>query len=207
MISIKTNRKTNKNSNSLLQSKTRYTKTKNTKTKNTKTKMKNAKRKKNKTKQNIDKFCNVYKNDINGKSNKKLYKSCKINKYCRKYKCQDIDIKLLKAKQKNIGNNYNKIIFDKIKLSCPQNIIKEDEPKIIKKQNQCVNKTIKQIFKDNNLEEIYKKSLECDNTICAKEKKIFNINLFKQRQIKFKKSDKTNNIIEVDNDLIVNGDL
>ena len=177
MISRKTKSTKSKsqktNINSLLQSKSKNTKSKNTKSKNNKskhtksknTKSKNTKSKKIKKQHVIDKICNVYKNDISGKPNKKLYKSCKINKYCRKYKCQDIDSKLLKAKQTKIGNNYNKIIFDKIKSSCPQNILQEDDPKLIKKQNQCVNKTIKQIFKDNNLEEIYKKSIECDNVI------------------------------------------
>ena len=194
-----------KNSNSLLKSKT--TKNKHSKSKNRKTtKNKHTKSKKIKRPHVIDKICKVYKKDINGKLNKKLYNSCKINKYCRKYKCQDIDSKILKAKQKHFGNDYNKIIFDKIKLSCPQNIL-EDDPKLVKKQKHCVNKTIKNIYKDNNLEEIYKKSVECDNIICAKEKKIFNTNLFRQKQIKFKTSQIKKNTIEVDQDLIINGDL
>ena len=207
-----------KNINSLLKSKSKYTKSKYTKSKYTKSKYTKSKKttktksKKNKKHHNIDKICNIYINDINGKPNKKLYNSCKINKYCRKYKCQDIDTKLLKAKQKYIGNNYNKIIFDKIKTLCPQNIIKQDDQTVIKKQNKCTNKAIKQIFKDNHLEEIYKKSIECDNKTCTKEKKIFNINLFKQKQIKLKKSQlKQNSIVvdfenEVDHDLIERGD-
>ena len=199
MLSIKI-----KNSNSLLKSKT--TKTKNSKSKNRKTtKNKNNNSKKIKRPHIIDKICKIYKKDISGKLNNKLYNSCKINKYCRKYKCQNIDYKILKAKNKHFGNDYNKIIFDKIKLSCPQNIL-EDDPKIVKKQKNCVNKTIKNIYKDNNLEEIYKKSVECDNIICAKEKKIFNSNLFRQKQLKLKKS-QIQNTTGVDHDLIINGDL
>ena len=73
-----------------------------------KTKNKN---KKNKTKRIIDKYCSFYKTDINGKINKKLFLSCKLNKYCRKYKCKDIDYKMIKLKKKQIGLNYNTIIF------------------------------------------------------------------------------------------------
>ena len=109
-------KKINKITNSLLKSKTKTSKTKTSKTRTNKTKKNQVKRP-----HMIDKFCKIYKNDITGKPNKKLYNSCKINKYCRKYKCQDIDSKILKAKQKYIGNDYNKIIFDKIKASCPQN--------------------------------------------------------------------------------------
>ena len=216
-------KKINKITNSLLKSKTKTKKTsKTSKTSKTKlrypSKTKTKTKTKNKKKQHlIDKFCKIYKNDINGKPNKKLYNSCKINKYCRKYKCQDIDSKILKAKQKHIGYDYNKIIFDKIKASCPQNIIKEDDPKLMKKQNQCVNKTIKKIFKDNNLNDIYIKSVECDKVTCAKEKKIFNTNLFRQKQIKLNKTHKKKNTSkyttkidfenEVDHDLIIKGDL
>jgi hypothetical protein len=197
-----------KTKNTLLKSKTtKYTKNKHTKNKHTKNKHTKNKHTNNKQKTRqriIDKYCAIYKNDINGKPNKKLYMSCKINKYCRKYKCQDIDYKIIKEKQKKIGPNYNKIIFDKIKSSCPQkikntgNILEDDDQnKIMKKQKQCENKALKQIYKDNNLEEIYKKSVECDNIICAKEQKIFNINLFRQKQIKVKKS-KKNKINSID---------
>ena len=192
--------------NSLLKTKNKHTKNKHTKNKHTKT---------NKLKRphNIDKYCKYYKTDINGKTNKKLYNSCKINKYCRKQKCQDIDSKLLKAKQTNIGNDYNKIIFDKIKSSCSENISEEDVLKNSKTQKKCVSKAIKQIYKDNNLTDIYKKSLECDNVTCAKEQKIFNINLFRQKKIHLNKSkikliNNNNNFKnEVDHDLIVRGDL
>jgi hypothetical protein len=215
MSSIKTSK--NKTNNSLLKSKTtkkthkknKYNKIKHTKIKNTKTK--HTKSKHNKKPHIIDKFCSFYKKDINGKINKNLYNSCKINKYCRKYKCQDIDSKILKAKQKNIGFNYNKIIFDTIRKSCPETISDEDENKYNKKQKQCEKKAIKKLYKDNNLEDLYKKSVACDNVICSKEQKIFNTNLFRQKQIKLRKSQKK--IIEdnefenePDHDLILRGD-
>ena len=187
-------------------------KTLKSKSKTTKTNHSKSKHSKNKKKTHIiDKYCGYYKTDINGKINKNLYNSCKINKYCRKYKCQDIDYKMIKAKQKHIGFNYNKIIFDKIKESCNQNIT--DKVLFNKKKNkQCENNAIKNIFKDNNMEELYNKSKECDNIICAKEQTIFNQNLFRQKQIKLKKSQKNklNKIdltTKVDMDLIKRGDL
>ena len=167
----------------------------------------------NKRPHNIDKYCGFYKTDINGKINKKLYNSCKINKYCRKYKCQDIDSKMINIKKTKIGANYNKIIFDKILSSCPENLYSSDDDKKNKQKKQkCISKTIKQIYKDNNIEDLYKKSIECDKIICAKEQKIFNNNLFREKQLKLNKSqvkilidqDLPN---EVDIDLIKNGDL
>jgi hypothetical protein len=212
MISKKQN-----TNNTLLKSKltnSKLTKSKLTKSKLTKsklTKKSKLKLKHKKSKNIIDRYCGYYKTGINGKINKNLYSSCKINKYCRKYKCQDIDNKMIKAKQTNIGFNYNKIIFDKIKKSCNQNITGDD--KVFKKTTkQCANNAIKEIFKDNNLEELYNKSIECDKITCVKEQKIFNQNLFRQKQINLKKSQKAkikeNDLQnEVDLDLIQRGDL
>jgi len=175
-----------------------------------KTKNKN---KKNKTKRIIDKYCSFYKTDINGKINKKLFLSCKLNKYCRKYKCKDIDYKMIKLKKKQIGLNYNTIIFNSIKTSCPDNLFSsDDENKNKKKKKACENKAIKKIYKDNNIGDIYKQSIDCDNLICSKEKKNFNNYLFQHKQFQLNKSQK--NIIkdynfenEVDKDLIEKGDL
>ena len=209
-----TNKKhTNKKHTNIKHTNKKHTNIKHTNIKHTNKKHTNKKHT-NKKQHIIDKYCGFYKNDINGKPNKKLYNSCKINKYCRKYKCQDIDSKILKAKQKYIGHNYNKIIFDNIKSFCPvnnQSILDEDEIKNTKKQKQCEKKAIKQIYKDNNLEDIYKKSIECDNIICSKEQKIFNINLFRQKQIKLKKSqikqiDDADFTNDPDHDLIERGD-
>jgi hypothetical protein len=195
-------------------SKSKTSKRKTSKSKNTNTSHSKTKQfKHNKKTDNIDKYCRYYKTNINGKINKNLFNSCKINKYCRKYKCQDIDNKMIKAKQKHIGFNYNKIIFDKIKESCNQNITDEDKVLFNKKKTkQCENNAIKKIYKDNNMEELYNKSKECDKIICAKEQKIFNQNLFRQKQIKLKKSQKNkltkiDLTTDVDMDLIKRGDL
>lgn len=46
----------------------------------------------------IKKYCANYKHDYLGKHNKSLYNACKINQYCRKTKCKDIDSKFDKIK-------------------------------------------------------------------------------------------------------------
>ena len=61
--------------------------------------LKNKQHNKDKLK-TIKQYCDYYKKDITGKINKQLYKSCKINQYCRKYKCKKIDSKFRKAKRK-----------------------------------------------------------------------------------------------------------
>ena len=217
MISRKSTQKSSKktiSNNTLLKSK--LSKSKLSKSKLLKSKLSKTKHIKIKRPHTIDKFCGYYKYDINGKINKNLYTSCKINKYCRKYKCQDIDLKMLNAKQNKIGHNYNKIIFDKLKSECPQNITEEDDKTIIKNKKKCEEKALKEIYKNNNMTEIYNKSKECDKIICSKEHNIFNLNLFRQKQIKLKKTknkkQKTNNgrselENEVDIDLIKSGDL
>jgi hypothetical protein len=117
---------------------------------------------------------------------------------------------MLKAKQKNIGFNYNKIIFDKIKETCNQNKMDDDKVLFKKKNKQCEINVIKDIYKDNNLQELYNESKECDKVTCAKEQKIFYQNLFRQKKMKKSQSEKikeTDFINEVDMDLIKKGDL
>ena len=41
----------------------------------------------------INQFCGMYKKDILGNPTKDIYELCKINKLCRKIKCQNIDKK------------------------------------------------------------------------------------------------------------------
>ena len=50
----------------------------------------------------VEAACNMYKKDLSGKETKVLYNSCKINKYCRKYKCNDIDEKIKKHLHLNL---------------------------------------------------------------------------------------------------------
>ena len=162
--------------------KSKHTKSKHTKSKHTKskhTKLSN----KLKKKRTIEKYCSFYKNDITGKLNKQLYRSCKINKYCRKYKCKSIDEKMIKEQKKKLGQNYNTLILSSLRSACP--ITDEDN---YKNRNKCETKALHKFYKANNMNELYNKVIECDKKTCAKEKQIFNTNLFRQRQIKLKKN-------------------
>ena len=159
----------------------------------------------------IDKYCGFYKTDVNGKINKKLYNSCKTQKYCRKYKCDNIDLKMTKLKQSKIGVNYNKIIFDKLLTSCPDNLYSSDDEKLNKKmKKKCISKTMKNLYKDIGLEALYKKANECDTKICEKEQTEFNKNLFITKQMNLNKSQVElleQEKLDVDADLVKNGDL
>ena len=164
----------------------KHTKNKHTKSKhNTKSKTKLNK------KRNIETYCGFYKNDINGKLNKQLYRSCKINKYCRKYKCKNIDEKLIKEQKTKLGQNYSTLILGSLRSACP--IYDDDNNKNRKK---CESKALNKFYKENNMSELYNKVIECDKKTCSKEKQIFNTNLFRQRQIRLKK--KQREIIDAD---------
>lgn len=125
----------------------------------------------------IKQCCDIYKKDITGKTNLPLFNSCKINKYCRKYKCKDIDNKFKKAQLKSLGNNYNTLLMSSLYNKCPLYMVD-------KTRKRCYNTTMKKFYKDNNLHEVYDKILECDNKTCVKEKRIFNTNLFRIRKNK-----------------------
>jgi len=189
-----------------------------------------------KQKDNVDKYCSIYKTDIDGKpnKNKKLYKTCKLSRYCRKYKCNNIDAKLTKAMAKQFGENYKDLLFNKIRDSCPlklhsnSNYVDDgvydgssggmsnsssdsgssnsDDMKNLKK---CELKATRQFYKDNKMSDLYKKVVRCDNILCVKEHKLFNKNLFEYNKIMLKKKDKDIHNLknEVDMDLITRGDL
>lgn len=128
---------------------------------------------------NIANACNIYKKDISGKENKVLYKSCKINKYCRKYKCNDIDNKVKKILTNKFGETYPKLMFKYIKSEC-----------FGKKRNRkCENKAINKFYKENDLNELHDKINECNKKTCKKEKDIFYINLYRHNKQKFRKDD------------------
>ena len=74
----------------------------------------------------IDKYCGIYKTDITGKETKELYKSCRKVKYCRKYKCKNIDSKFTKRKLKKLGPEFDSLIIRSLNKACPEPII-EDE--------------------------------------------------------------------------------
>lgn len=122
----------------------------------------------------IKQLCEVYKKDILEKVNTPLYNSCKINQYCRKYKCKNIDKKFKDAQTKKLGINYNTLLLSYLHNKCPSNMSD-------KNRKRCYNSTMLKFYKDNNLVSGYEKVLECDKKICAKEKKIFNTNLFRIR--------------------------
>ena len=203
-----------------------FLKSKSTITKKTKKKIhitKKTKVKKTKTSKHIkrphiiDKYCGIYKKDLNGKSNKKLYKSCKINQYCRKYKCQNIDSKFANEKRKKLGTSYKNIIFNKMRTECPlvyknEDVVEDTDNMSIKKRKQCEKKLLYKYYKEHNMLELYKKTNECNKIICSKEQQNFNNNLFRQKQIKLNKSqlknlEKQDLENQVDMDLIERGDI
>lgn len=147
-----------------------------------------------KTKKKKINVCEFYKFDIVGKETPKLYKSCLINSTCRKTKCKDVDERLYKSRFKKFGMDYNKIVND-ISKKCSDNLS-------IKSKKKCVNKILEKFHDDNKLGNIYKQYLECDKNICAKEKKIFHINLIRQKRIKYKNKLKLeNDVIKLENDI------
>ena len=167
-------------------------KSKHTKSKHTKSKYTKSKHTKKSNKRGIEKYCNFYKNDINGKINKQLYRSCKINKYCRKYKCKSIDDKMSKQQLNKLGHNYNKLVLDSLHSACPisledNNNKDNKDNKNNKNRKKCESKALKKFYKENSMDEIYSKVVECDKKTCSKEKQIFNTNLFRQKQLKLKK--------------------
>jgi hypothetical protein len=123
----------------------------------------------------IKQLCEVYKKDITGKINLPLYKSCKINQYCRKYKCNDIDKKFKNGQIKKLGINYNTLLLSSLYNKCPATM--ED-----KNRKRCYNHAMLKFYKDNNLGDKYTQLLECDKKTCINEKKIFNTNLFRIRK-------------------------
>ena len=125
----------------------------------------------------IKHFCEIYKKDITGKTNLPLFNSCKINQYCRKYKCKGIDNKFKKVQTKTLGNNYNTLLMSSLYSKCPSTM--ED-----KNRKRCYTNAMKKFYKENALGEVYDKVIECDKKTCAKEKYIFNTNLFRIRKNK-----------------------
>lgn len=158
----------------------------------------------------VESYCGTfYKKDLLGKVNKVLYESCKINKYCRKNKCDKIDEKMVKEKTNKLGKNYNMFIQGYLRQYCPLTVTS-------KNRQLCEIKTLKKLYKKYDMDDLYNKLLECDKITCAKEKKIFYTNLFRTKQIKLKKKQKMiladeeakeEDNLEPDMYLIKNGDL
>jgi hypothetical protein len=125
----------------------------------------------------IKKYCDNYKHNYLGKQNKSLYNACKINQYCRKNKCKDIDRKLEKIKSNKLGANGNVLLMTSITNKCPIEMSNKSRKK-------CLNKATKRFYEENDMGEIYRQVLECDKKICAKERQIFLTNLFRANKTK-----------------------
>lgn len=138
----------------------------------------------------IKQYCEIYKNDITGKVNMPLYSSCKINQYCRKYKCKNIDKKFKQAQIKKLGINYNTLLMSSLYSKCPVDMAD-------KTRKRCNNRAMMKFYEDNNLGSVYKSVLECDKKTCAKEKKIFHNNLFRIRN-KHQKKIKLNKFLVIE---------
>jgi hypothetical protein len=133
----------------------------------------------------IKQYCEIYKNDITGKVNMPLYNSCKINQYCRKYKCKNIDKKFKQAQINKLGINYNTLLMSSLYSKCPADMID-------KNRKRCNNRAMMKFYEANSLGSLYKNVIECDKKTCAKEKQIFHNNLFRirnkhQKKIKINK--------------------
>jgi hypothetical protein len=138
----------------------------------------------------IKQLCEVYKKDILGKVNTPLYNSCKINQYCRKYKCKNIDKKFKQAQINKLGINYNTLLMSSLYSKCPADMID-------KNRKRCNNRAMMKFYEDNNLGSVYKSVLECDKKTCAKEKQIFHNNLFRIRN-KHQKKIKLNKLLVIE---------
>ena len=156
----------------------------------------------------VKNYCQkFYKVDILGKVNKNIYNSCKIHKYCRQNKCNNIDKKNITELTKLFGKNYNMYIQSILGTQCPLTVTN-------KNINLCEKKALKNIYEKYGISDIYDKLNECNTVTCAKEKKIFYTNLFRTKEIKLKKQQKIlleelkeNEDPKPDMDLIENGDL
>ena len=125
----------------------------------------------------VKKYCANYKHDYLGKQNQVLYDACKINQYCRKNKCNDIDTKFDKLKSNKLGTNGNILLMTSITSSCPIEMSNKSRKK-------CLSKSTKKFYEDNNMDGIYRQVLECDKKTCAKERQIFYTNLFRTNKTK-----------------------
>jgi hypothetical protein len=137
-------------------------------------KSKKAKKGNFKTVANI---CNNYRFNVFGKENKNIYNSCKINQYCRKTKCKNIDKKFSDARIKKLGNHYSQPLMISVFKKCPVDM--ND-----KKRKKCTAKAITEYYNKNDLGDIYNKVLECDKETCAKERKIFRENIYRANKLK-----------------------
>lgn len=132
-----------------------------------------------KKKKTIKQFCENYKYNTFGKENKNLYESCKVNQYCRKYKCHNVDQRFNKQLFNKLGDNANNLLMGSIYRKCP--VLMED-----KKRRRCISNATNTFYKGIGLGDIYSQVVECDKKTCAKERQIFHTNIFRLNKNKNK---------------------
>jgi hypothetical protein len=149
------------------------------------------KRKKNKKRfhagipKTINQFCEMYKKDILGNPTKDIYESCKINKLCRKTKCQNIDKKFHNTAINKLGKNYKTLLLGYINSKCINDI-----PNTGNKYKKCFKKNTKKFYQNYELGNLYDKILECDNKTCKNEHDRFYSNIYKNIKNKHVKPNK-----------------
>ena len=126
---------------------------------------------------------------------------------CRKYKCNNIDARLDKKKEELFGTNYDNYIQTKIEKKCPLTLKN-------KQRKNCETKNLKKIYTKHTILKLYNKLLECNKTLCFKDKQNFYNAMLKKKTIKLTKieKDRINEIKKIqtpdpDIYLIKNGDL
>ena len=155
---------------------------------------KNSKNSKNTKPSKISKYCQNYYVDINGNTNNKVYKMCNKYSHCRKNRCKNIDARIEAKKESVFGKDYDNYIKSKIEKKCPLTLK-------TKQRKQCETRTLKKIYSNHNIINLYNKLLECNRKICLKDKRNFYNALFKKNTIKLTKSEKKrlNEIKKIEN--------
>ena len=142
----------------------------------------------------INQFCEIYKKNILGNSTKDIYESCKINKLCRKTKCQNIDKKFHNTAINKLGQDYKTSLLGYINSKCISDITNTGN-----KYKKCLKKYTKKFYHNYKLGNLYDKILECNNKTCKNEYDQFNSNIYKN--IKNKNVKNNNKNIEDQPDL------
>ena len=155
---------------------------------------KHSKNSKNTKPSKISKYCQNYYVDINGNKNNKVYKMCNKYSHCRKNRCKNIDARIEAKKESVFGKDYDNYIKSKIEKKCPLTLK-------TKQRKQCETRTLKKIYSNHNIINLYNKLLECNRTLCLKDKRNFYNAMFKKNTIKLTKSEKKrlNEIKKIEN--------
>ena len=155
----------------------------------------------------VSQLCQNYYIDLTGNKNNKVYKMCNKYNQCRKYKCNNIDARIEKKKEDLFGLDYDNYIQTKLEKKCPLTLKN-------KQRKKCETQTLKKLYSKHNIIKLYNKLLDCNKTLCFKDKQNFYNTMLKKNTIKLTKSEK-NRINEIkkvqtpdpDMYLIKNGDL